>query len=344
MLNLTRAPGDGKFTFDVIAQCVADNAAQLVELRLDGLDYRIDDSNTLSSRQLAKLIEAAPRLKRLYADARTGEGDEPEYDEYDQPIGVDYTGLHSEQKMVDNEPPFGPLRIVNFNSFEIGHRLFPATDQYYEECLDAMVEHTTLTGLRLYDISMDRHPEFLPFLARHPLSDRLTSLSIGVDITSAITPTSLPWLTAILGRGIMRELVLGGSHELLVTGPHAAAFREAVRTSPLERLQIINCCLLTDAASVAFLNVLIAHPTLSELEMGGCARAPGLFGGLARRVHTDAPAALARLVGTNAPALRKLELPCSSFVDGFRATACCTAPQHASASAQRVAQRVVAAI
>ena len=49
--------------------------------------------------------------------------------------------------------------------------------------------------------------------------------------------------------------------------------------------------------------------------MGGCARAPGLFGGLARRVHTDAPAALARLVGTNAPALRKLELPCSCFVE-----------------------------
>jgi hypothetical protein len=84
-LNLSRAPGGPNVPFEILEQCAADNSAALVELRVDGTC--IDDGfESLSSRQVADLLAAAPRLQHLYADVRSGAYDEPEYDDDDQAI------------------------------------------------------------------------------------------------------------------------------------------------------------------------------------------------------------------------------------------------------------------
>jgi hypothetical protein len=304
-----RPPRVAVFPFRVLLQCAADNAGALRELRLDGTV--ISGYESLSSPQAAALLEAAPRLRCLYADMRSGADDErdesgddssgssgePQYEDEDH---------YSDEALLRNVPPFGPLRIVEFVSSDLSY-IWNRTPEFYTEKLSVMHAHTSLTGLQFDVNPNDHHAALLFALAAHALCDRLTSLCLDAWC-SGLTPTQC--LTAILSRGMLRELVLGGGHVPLVGGPHAAAFCRAMRAAPLEKLTIINCCLLTDAPSVLLVNELIAHPTLQCIYLGGCARQNLRC---KRLVHPDAPDALGQLLSVNSPALQELNLCCSSF-------------------------------
>jgi hypothetical protein len=284
VLNLSHAPGED-FPFEVIMQCAADNAGALVELRVDHLC--IGGWASLSARQAAALLAAAPRLERLYADMRSGVNDEPDDDEGNQSAD-DSSEPFADEELLCNTAPFGPLRIVVFVSSDMCPRWIRGTADEYAAHLTQMLSHASLTGLHIFELDVgDRHAALLPALVNHALCGRLTSLCVDAGYTNMTPAACLPFLTAILNRGVLRQLVLGGSHQPVVAGPHATAFCNATRHARLEEVKMINCCLLSDAPSVALLNTFVAHPTLRCLSMGGCARRRGLS--FARSLHPDAP-------------------------------------------------------
>jgi hypothetical protein len=271
-LDLT---GCSRVSFGALSTVAAENSAALVELRIAALRDTWPEALALSIQQLQQLLEAAPQLRVLEADARCH-------------------GVEEARRLLRNEAPFALPRVHKLLLAGLAGAAVPSFAE------DAAA-HASLTGVKLVRAGL-RMPAALDAVVDAALQLRLTYLDL---YNCRLEPASVPSLARLLGGNALRTLVVEGEPATLVDEPAALLLGNALRANTTLTAATFKFVDLfgNAAAAAALLGALTAHPSLRKLVVSGNSAT-----GLEAPVVAAARAALAALVAANAPALQELHM------------------------------------
>jgi hypothetical protein len=233
--------------------------------------FRVD------GKRLAQLLQAAPLLRVLEADAFC-------------------KGTEEARRLLRNEAPFGPLRVRTLVALGLDDAA--AVRTFAQDA----AAHAWLTGLFLEHAPLNE-PAVLDAVVDMALLRRLTYLNL---TSCGLSPASAAALARLVAGGALETLIVIGEGFLLLDEPAAVLLGNALRANTtLTDITIEHTGVFIDgAAAAALLGALTAHPTLQLLDFTFDAP-PQL---LAPAALAAAGAALGALVAANAPALRELRL------------------------------------
>jgi hypothetical protein len=257
----------------------AGNAATLQELRISAAAA---PPQRRSVRDLEALLRAAPQLRVLEADV--------------------YCSNAEAQRVLRNEPPFGPLRMR-----QLSVSAYAAAADVVIALAADLALHASLASVWLQFVSLDA-PGALDAVVDAALARRLSSVHL---IICHLLPASAPALTRLLASDTLTELYLNGYTMQLLDEPAATLLANALRANTsLTALTLHSIQLWRDAAAAAeLMGALTAHPRLRELRLP---RNHPHNGGLQA---VEVGAALAALLLANAPALQTLDIHGSRLSD-----------------------------
>jgi hypothetical protein len=271
----------GHALFGALCAVAAANAATLQELRISA--PAAADWEGRSIRDLEAMLRAAPQLRTLEAD-------------------VDCDNLADAQRVLRNEPPFGPLRVL-----QLAVSGYAAAADVVIALAADLALHASLTSVWLYDAALDA-PAALDAVVDAALARRLSSVKLS---NCRLSPASAPALVRLLDGKTLAELgIAGGWGGQLLDAPAATLLADALRANTsLTALLLSGIELWRDAAAVAeIMGALVAHPRLRLLVLSwNEADSDGVQ-------TAEAGAALAALLLANAPALQTLDI-CYSRLD-----------------------------
>jgi hypothetical protein len=251
----------------------AGNAATLQELRISapGADYE----QRCSVQGVEALLRAAPQLRTLEAD-------------------VACDNAADAQRVLRNEPPFGPLCVRLFGV--IAHRA--AEDTVLALAAD-LAAHASLTSVSLEDVPLDA-PAALDAVVDAALARRLSFVQLHY---CWLSPESAPSLARLLTSNTLTELYINNRGSPLLDVPAAALLANALRANTsLTALTLMGIELWRNAAAAAeLMRALTAHPLLRVLVLSR--NYTQHEGGL----H-EAGALLGALLLANPPALQTLDI------------------------------------
>jgi hypothetical protein len=272
-LRSLRLACGGHALHDSLCAVAAGNVATLEELRISAPGAAYPQRRRVE--ELEALLRAAPQLRTLEAD-------------------VNCDNAAEAQRVLRNEPPFGPLRVRQLNLSE---------DSTLESVLAVAADlatHASLESFRLQVVPLDV-PAALDAVVDAALVRRVSSLGLR---DCCLSPDSAPALARLLGGNALTQLnIIGGIRQLL-DAPAAALLANALRANTsLTALALAQIELWHDAAAATqLMDVLTVHPRLRKLDLSW--NQPDDDGLPAEEVG----AALATLLLANAPALQTLDI------------------------------------
>jgi hypothetical protein len=279
-------------THAALLAVVTANAAALRELRVDN-----------GVEQCEALLRAAPQLRvfgsgywfaAVHVEALLRCA--PQLHDLDANV---YFSRHANtHRILRNEPPFGPLRVLELSVRPEGGEagvLALAAD---------LASHAWLTGCHINNAELDT-PAAADALMDAVLTLRMTSLGLH---TCTLTPAAAPALARLLGGGWLTQLrVISAAQNL--DAPAAALLSNALRlNSTLTALTLCRMDLWRDpAAGTALLGALVGHPSLRQLHLSRNL--------VAAAQQATAGRSLGALVAANAPALQLLVISACELGD-----------------------------
>ena len=275
-LNLNSCP---EVSAAALLEVVTANAVSLRELHLSPFSSR----HYITAAILAALVRAAPQLQLLKTGMRGS-------------LGELTTVLRK-------EPPYQAVQLSRV------HATANAAEAANSAAILAFA--AALTGHAPHTVKVAFHivPLFSPAVLDTVVAALLSSPISHVSFSACgLTPASVPALARLLRDGrSLKDVRIGNNGVRLLDGPAAALLAPAFASNHrLTTLQLSACDLWgCDAAAVAILRALTAHPSLRSALLD-TNPAPGL---------SFAPTALGALVFANAPALQKLDVQNSRLGD-----------------------------
>jgi hypothetical protein len=271
----------GDVTFDALLAVVQANGGALQELRVGAHEY--GEPQTLHARRVEQLLQAAPQLVAWHADV------------------LDWQcSVVDARRMLQNEPPFQPLRLRTLIvDFQEG-----ADNEATVLALAAdLAAHASLKHVRLAYAPLHM-PAALDAVVDAALARGFVSLTFW---GCRFSPASVPALARLLGGGTLTGVNISQEGQQLLDGPSAALLAAALRdNSTLTHLRISGDTWRDTAAAAVLLGALTGHRSLRTLDLSD------------NYVLVEAPAAgaaIGALVAANAPALTELDVSWSSLGD-----------------------------
>jgi hypothetical protein len=274
-------------TFDAQLVVVQANAGALRELCV-GAPLRSEQA--LEAEEVESLLLAAPQLTCCHADV------------------YEYAYVETARRMLRNEPPFQPLRLVGLivGGFDDADGDDPAA---YGACVPPLAAdlaaHASLKHVCLMHAPLDNLVA-LDAVVDAALARQLVSLYVP---GGGLSPESASALVRLLGSGTLTELEVDDWGRPLLDAPAAALLGAALRANTtLTKLSLRHADLWheTEAAAV-LLSALTGHESLRTLNLA--------TNGVAPAHQAAAGAALGALVAANAPALTELNVSYSDLRD-----------------------------
>jgi hypothetical protein len=250
----------------------AGNAATLQALRVSLPDAA--PWQRCSLQELQALLRAAPQLRTLEADVHCENAAEA-------------------HRVLRNEPPFGPLRVLQLNV----SASTDAADSVFALAAD-LATHASLASISLHQAPLGM-PAAMDAVVDAALARRLSSVKLSACRLSA---ASAPALARLLSGIELAELKLHCGFNQLLDAPAAVLLATALRANTsltaltLTKIQLWR----NEAAAAELMGALTAHPRLRLLDLSW--NDPHAGG----RGAAEASASLAALLLANAPALQTL--------------------------------------
>jgi hypothetical protein len=166
------------------------NAATLQELRLSAPGHAHWRCRSIDT--LEHLLHAAPQLRTLEAD-------------------VACDNAADAQRVLRNEPPFGPLRVR-----QLSVNAASAADTVLALAAD-LAAHASLASVWLHEAPLDA-PAALDAVVDAALARSLSSVRLS---SCGLSPASAPALTRLLASDTLTELYINNSAEQLLDEPAA---------------------------------------------------------------------------------------------------------------------------